>query len=141
VRVRRLREHAVLPVAAYPGDAGRDLRAAERVVVPGRGRAPVCCGVAIELPPGHCGLVLPRSGLAERHGVTVLNAPGLVDEGFRGELRVILHNTDPAPFVVEPGMRIAQLVVVRVAEVELDEAEELAASPRGARGFGSSGLA
>jgi dUTP pyrophosphatase len=96
-------------------------------------------GLAVAIPDGYAGFVQPRSGLAAEHGVTVLNTPGLIDSGYRGEVRVILHNSDRAtPFVVEPGMRIAQLVVVPLAEVEPIEVEELPASERGVRGFGSS---
>jgi dUTP pyrophosphatase len=142
LRIVRLRPDLPLPSAAYADDAGLDLVAAERAVLPPGGRAAVPCGIAIELPPGHCGLVLPRSGLAERNGVTLLNAPGLVDAGYRGELRVILHNTDLSePFTVEPGMRIAQLVVAALPVVTVVEADELGGSERGPRGFGSSGVA
>ncbi|MDX6413760.1 MAG: dUTP pyrophosphatase, partial [Gaiellaceae bacterium] len=103
-------------------------------------RASVGTGIAIELPPGRAGLVLPRSGLAARHGVTLVNSPGLIDSGYRGEVRVLLMNADPAePFSVEPGDRIAQLVVVAVEPAVLEEVEELADSRRGAGGFGSSG--
>lgn len=140
LEVTRLRADAVLPTRAYPGDAGLDLVACERVELAPGARATVATGIAIAIPPGHAGLVLPRSGLAARHGVSVVNSPGLIDEGYRGEVKVILLNTDAAePFVVEPGMRIAQLVVVRVPELELHEVAELAVSERGGDGFGSSG--
>ena len=140
LEVTRLHADAVLPTRAYPGDAGLDLVACERVELAPGARATVATGIAIAIPPGHAGLVLPRSGLAARHGVSVVNAPGLIDEGYRGEVKVILLNTDAAePFVVEPGMRIAQLVVVRVPELELHEVAELAVSERGGDGFGSSG--
>ena len=137
----RLDPDLPLPTYARPGDAGADLVAREAVVLAARGgRALVPTGVAVAIPAGYAGLVLPRSGLALRHGVTVLNAPGLVDSGYRGELKVILINTDPAhPFVVEPGMRIAQLVVLEVPELELTEVDELPATQRGVRGHGSSG--
>jgi dUTP pyrophosphatase len=137
--IRRLRPDATVPERAYAGDAGLDLAACERVeLAPGR-RAVVPTGLAIAIPEGYAGFVQPRSGLAARHGLTIVNTPGLVDSGYRGELRVILLNTDPEhPFVVEPGMRIAQLVVVPVAGLELLEVEELPASERGVRGFGSS---
>jgi dUTP pyrophosphatase len=140
VAVTRLRDDAVLPSRAYTGDAGLDLAACERhEIAPGE-RALVGTGVAVAIPDGHAGLVTPRSGLAARSGITIVNTPGLVDSGFRGELRVILHNTDRSePFVVEPGMRIAQLVVVAVAHAQLREVDELPASDRGAGGFGSSG--
>jgi dUTP pyrophosphatase len=137
--IQRLRDDAVVPVQAYAGDAGLDLAACDRVEIgPGK-RALVGTGLAVAIPDGYAGFVQPRSGLAAEHGVTVLNTPGLIDSGYRGEVRVILHNSDPAtPFVVEPGMRIAQLVVVPLAEVEPIEVEELPASERGVRGFGSS---
>jgi dUTP pyrophosphatase len=140
VAVTRLRDDAVLPSRAYTGDAGLDLAACERhEIAPGE-RALVGTGVAVAIPDGHAGLVTPRSGLAARSGITIVNTPGLVDSGFRGELRVILHNTDRSePFVVEPGMRIAQLVVVAVPHAQLREVDELPASDRGAGGFGSSG--
>ena len=137
--VKRLRPDAVVPAQAYPGDAGFDLAACERVELAPGTRAVVGTGIAVALPPGHAGLVVPRSGLAARHGLGKVNAPGLIDEGYRGEIRVILHNTDlEEAFVVEPGMRIAQLVVVPVAEIEPTEVDELPASERGVRGFGSS---
>jgi dUTP pyrophosphatase len=136
----RLREDAVLPRRAYAGDAGLDLVACERLELGPGERAIVPTGLAVAIPDGHAGLVLPRSGLAARHGITVLNAPGLVDSGYRGELRVVLLNTDrAATFVVEPGMRIAQLVVVPLAAGEAVEVDELPASERGTGGFGSSG--
>ena len=140
IPITRLRDDAVLPTRAYPGDAGLDLAACERREVGPGERALVGTGIAVAIPDGHAGLVTPRSGLAARNGITILNTPGLVDSGYRGELRVILHNTDrAAPFVVEPGMRIAQLVVVAVPQAELREVEALPESSRGAGGFGSSG--
>ena len=139
IGVRRLRDEAVVPERAYAGDAGVDLAACERHALGPGQRAVVGTGLAIELPEGYAGFVQPRSGLAAEHGLTVLNTPGLVDAGYRGELRVILLNTDPqATFVVEPGMRIAQLVVLAVETPELVEVAELETSERGARGFGSS---
>jgi dUTP diphosphatase len=140
VQVTRLREDAVLPGRAYRGDAGLDLVACERhELAPGE-RALVSTGIAVAIPEGYAGFVQPRSGLAAKHGITIVNTPGLVDSGYRGELRVNLLNTDPASaFVVEPGMRIAQLVVVPVPHVELSEVDELPASERGTGGFGSSG--
>lgn len=138
VAVRRLRDGAVLPTQAYPGDAGLDLVACEAVVLEPGERAVVGTGIAVEIPEGFAGFVQPRSGLAARHGIGVVNSPGLVDSGYRGELRVVLLNTDSRePFAVEPGMRIAQLVVAPVASVRLVEMDELAASERGQRGFGS----
>jgi dUTP pyrophosphatase len=137
--IRRLRDNAVVPARAYTGDAGLDLAACERVeLAPGQ-RALVPTGLAVAIPDGHAGFVQPRSGLAARHGITIVNTPGLVDSGYRGELQVVLLNTDPSePFTVEPGMRIAQLVVVPVPQVELVLVDELPGSERGVRGFGSS---
>jgi dUTP diphosphatase len=138
--LRRLRPDAVVPAHAYDGDAGLDLAACERVELGPGERAMVGTGIAVAIPEGHAGFVQPRSGLAARHGITIVNAPGLVDSGYRGELRVILLNTDPRePFVVEPGMRIAQLVLVEVPDSTLREVDELPASERGEGGFGSSG--
>jgi dUTP pyrophosphatase len=140
IPVTRLRDDAVLPSRAYPGDAGLDLVACERHELAPGGRALVGTGIAVAIPDGHAGLVTPRSGLAADHGITIVNTPGIVDSGYRGELRVILHNTDgEEPFVVEPGMRIAQLVVVAVPHAELQETDALPASERGEGGFGSSG--
>jgi dUTP pyrophosphatase len=137
--LKRLRAEAVLPSRAYDGDAGLDLAACERVELAPGARAVVGTGLAVAIPEGHAGFVQPRSGLAARHGIAVLNSPGLVDAGYRGELQVVLLNTDrDEPFVVEPGMRIAQLVVVPVAAPEPVEVAELPASERGERGFGSS---
>ena len=137
--VRRLRDDAVLPSQAYPGDAGLDLAACEECEVGPGQRAVVSTGLAVAIPEGYAGFVLPRSGLARRHGITIVNTPGLVDSGYRGELRVALLNTDRrSTFVVEPAMRIAQLVVVPVPAVEPVEVDELPLSERGVRGFGSS---
>ena len=139
VAFRRLRDDAVMPARAYDGDAGLDLASCERVVLPAGGRMTVGTGLAVAIPEGYAGFVQPRSGLAARHGITIVNTPGLVDSGYRGELRVVLLNTDTRDaFVVEPGMRIAQLVVVPVASVEPVEVEGLPESERGVRGFGSS---
>jgi dUTP diphosphatase len=137
--VRRLRDDATLPAQAYPGDAGLDLAACERHEVGPGERAVIPTGLALEIPGGYGGFVLPRSGLAAKHGITLLNAPGLIDAGYRGEVQIVFHNTDAEEtFVVEPGMRIAQLVVLPVPEVTLVEQEVFAASERGERGFGSS---
>ncbi len=137
--IQRLRPDAVIPERAYTGDAGLDLSACDRVELGPGERALVGTGLAVAIPEGHAGFVQPRSGLAARHGITIVNTPGLVDAGYRGELRVVLLNTDREhPFVVEPGMRIAQLVVVPVAEPAPLEVDELPASERGVRGFGSS---
>jgi dUTP pyrophosphatase len=139
--IRRLRPDAVIPERAYPGDAGFDLAACERVELAPGARAVVGTGLAVAIPEGHAGFVQPRSGLAARHGITIVNTPGLVDSGYRGELRVVLLNTDSSEaFVVEQGMRIAQLVVVPIPEFELLEVEELPDSERGVRGFGSSAV-
>jgi dUTP pyrophosphatase len=125
---------------AYAGDAGLDLAAAERHVLEPGERAVVSTGLAVAIPEGHAGFVVPRSGLAARHGITIVNAPGLVDSGYRGDVKVVLLNTDRREtFVVEPGMRIAQLVVVAVPELEPVEEAELAETERGGRGYGSSG--
>ena len=137
--IRRLRQDAVLPERAYAGDAGLDLAACERHELGPGERATVGTGLAVAIPDGHAGFVQPRSGLAARHGLTVVNSPGLVDSGYRGEIRVVLLNTDARePFVVEPGMRIAQLVVLPVPELDPIEVEQLPDTERGIRGFGSS---
>lgn len=139
LRIRKLRDDAVVPARAYDGDAGLDLAACERVELGPGERALVPTGLAVAIPEGYAGFVQPRSGLAAKHGIAVVNSPGLVDSGYRGELKVVLLNTDrEEPFVVEPGMRIAQLVVVPVATPEPVEVTELPASERGERGFGSS---
>ena len=134
-----MRPQAAVPVRAYDGDAGLDLSACERVELAPGERALVPTGLAVAIPDGYAGFVQPRSGLAAKHGVSIVNTPGLVDSGYRGELLVNLLNTDRRePFVVEPGMRIAQLVVLPVPELDLVEVDELPASERGVRGFGSS---
>jgi dUTP pyrophosphatase len=137
--IQRLREEAVVPARAYAGDAGLDLAACERAELGPGERAVVGTGLAVAIPEGYAGFVQPRSGLAARHGISVVNAPGLIDSGYRGEVRVVLLNTDRAvAFVIEPGMRIAQLVVLPVPALELVEVDELPESERGVRGFGSS---
>jgi dUTP pyrophosphatase len=138
--ISRLRDGAVLPRRAYAGDAGLDLAACESVTLGPGERATVATGLAVAIPEGFAGLVQPRSGLAARHGITIVNSPGLVDSGYRGELKVVLQNTDlQEQFTVEPGMRIAQLVIVAVPAVEPLEVDELPASAeRGSAGFGSS---
>ena len=137
--IQRLHDDAVVPTQAYAGDAGLDLSACERVELGPGQRAVVGTGLAVAIPEGFAGFVQPRSGLAAKHGITIVNTPGLVDSGYRGEVRIVLHNTDrEATFLVEPGMRIAQLVVVPIAEVEPTEVDELPRSERGVRGFGSS---
>jgi dUTP pyrophosphatase len=137
--IRKLRPDAVLPTRAYNGDAGLDLSACERVELRPGERCLIPTGLAVAIPEGHAGFVQPRSGLAAKHGISIVNTPGLVDEGYRGELLVNLVNTDrEASFVVEPGMRIAQLVILELPAVELVEVDELPTSERGVRGFGSS---
>jgi dUTP pyrophosphatase len=137
---RLLSDKAILPTRAHEGDAGVDLYAAESVTLGPGERAGVGTGVAVEIPEGHAGLVLPRSGLAARHGIALVNAPGLIDAGYRGELRVLLLNTDRAEsFEVAPGDRIAQLLVTPFAPARPVEALELTVSERGNGGFGSSG--
>jgi dUTP pyrophosphatase len=139
VLIQRLRDDAVVPARAYGGDAGLDLAACERHELGPGERASVGTGLAVAIPDGHAGFVQPRSGLAAKHGLTIVNTPGLIDSGYRGEVRVVLLNTDRnEPFVVEPGMRIAQLVVVPVVTPEPTEVDRLPESERGARGFGSS---
>ena len=129
----------MVPERAYAGDAGMDLSACERVELRAGERALVPTGLAVAIPDGHAGFVQPRSGLAVKHGISIVNTPGLIDSGYRGELKVTLLNTDAREsFVVEPGMRIAQLVILELPEVELVEVDELPASERGVRGFGSS---
>ena len=137
--IQRLRPDAVVPARAYSGDAGLDLSSCERVDLGPGERALVPTGLAVAIPEGYAGFVQPRSGLAAKHGISIVNTPGLVDSGYRGELLVNLVNTDKsAPFVVEAGMRIAQLVILPIPELELVEVDELPASERGVRGFGSS---
>ena len=140
LRVRRLHPAARLPSRSHPGDAGLDLHAVEAVELAPGERAKVSTGIAVELPADHAGWVVPRSGLAARHGIGVVNAPGLIDSGYRGELSVVLVNLDRhSTFAIEVGMRIAQLVVSRVAAPEPLEVAELGSSARGTGGFGSTG--
>src|SRR4051812_25544860 len=139
-RFTRLSDAAQAPTRAHPGDAGCDLRAAEAVRIEPGERASVGTGIAVEIPDGSAGLVLPRSGLAAKHGISVVNAPGLIDAGYRGELRVLLLNTDKTErFEIEPGDRIAQLVIVEIADADPGGADSLAESARGEGGFGSTG--
>ncbi|MYB25573.1 MAG: dUTP diphosphatase [Acidimicrobiia bacterium] len=139
--VQRLDADLPLPAYARPGDAGLDLRAAAGAeLAAGGGRALVPAGIAVAIPPGFAGFIQPRSGLARDHGVTCLNTPGLIDSGYRGELKVLLVNTDPRePFTVLRGARIAQLVIQPVALAALVEVRSLPPSERGGRGFGSTG--
>jgi dUTP pyrophosphatase len=141
LRFKLLGEDARLPRRANADDAGLDLHAAEPATIqPGGGRASVGTGLAVEIPPGHAGLVLPRSGLAARHGIALTNAPGLIDPGYRGEIRVLLLNSDPTErFEVRPGDRIAQLLLVPLIEADPVESAELSETGRGEGGFGSSG--
>lgn len=139
VAIRRLRPEAVVPAQAYPGDAGLDLAACDAVTLGAGERAVVSTGLAVEIPEGYAGFVQPRSGLAARHGIGIVNSPGLIDSGYRGEIRVVLLNTDPRDsFDVEPGMRIAQLVIAPVAAVRVVEVDVFVPTERGDRGFGSS---
>lgn len=141
VQVKQLDNNIELPKYAYEGDAGTDLRASQHMVLAPGQRAMVPCGIAIAIPDGYCGLVIPRSGLAAKHGISVVNAPGLVDSGYRGELKVILVNLDQSEsFTIEPGDRIAQLVISKVPTVQLEPVDELPQSQRGEGGFGSSGV-
>lgn len=141
VPITRLHEDALLPRQAYDGDAGLDLAACEQVTLGPGERALVGTGLAVAIPEGYAGFVQPRSGLATRHGISIVNTPGLVDCGYRGELKVALINTDAREaFTVEPGMRIAQLVILPVPPVQLVEVDELPESERGVRGFGSSAV-
>jgi dUTP pyrophosphatase len=137
--IRRLHPDAQLPAGAYEGDAGLDLASVEEAVLAPGERRTVATGLAVAIPDGHAGFVQPRSGLASRHGITVVNAPGLIDAGYRGELKVVLLNTDlHEPFHVRPGDRIAQLVVLALPRITVTEADDLPPSDRAERGFGSS---
>jgi dUTP pyrophosphatase len=142
LRVQRLDPELPLPRQQHTDDAGYDLHARERIeLAPRGGRALVPTGLAVAIPSGHAGFVLPRSGLALKHGVTCLNTPGLIDPQYRGELKVLLVNTDPSePFTVERGDRIAQLVIQRVEQVEWQEVDTLDATGRDTFGFGSTGV-
>jgi dUTP pyrophosphatase len=138
--VTLLREDATVPQGAYPGDAGLDLVACERIELAPGERGIVPTGIAVAIPEGYAGFVVPRSGLALDHGISLVNTPGLIDSGYRGELRVIALNTDrERSFTIEPGMRIAQLVVAPVPEVDVVVLDDLPTTVRGAAGFGSSG--
>ena len=140
LRFQRLTDDAILPARAHDEDAGLDLCAAEAAHIGPGGRWRVRTGLAVELPEGHAGLVVPRSGLALKHGISLVNAPGLIDPGYRGEIGVLLLNTDPAEvFRIEPGDRIAQLLVVPFSAVEVESVDRLGDSERGEGGFGSTG--
>jgi len=137
--IRRLHPDAQMPAGAYEGDAGLDLASVEEAVLAPGERRTVATGLAVAIPEGHAGFVQPRSGLASRHGVTVVNSPGLIDAGYRGELKVVLLNTDAdEAFRVRPGDRIAQLVVLALPRITVSEADDLPPSERAERGFGSS---
>ena len=139
VAIRRLHPQAQIPAGAYDHDAGLDLASVERVTLAPGERRTVGTGLAVAIPAGHAGFVQPRSGLAARHGITVVNSPGLIDAGYRGELRVVLLNTDSEQeFTIEIGDRIAQLVILSLPAIELTEVDELPPSQRAERGFGSS---
>ncbi|MDA8262427.1 MAG: dUTP diphosphatase [Actinomycetota bacterium] len=141
VKFTRISATATVPAYARPGDAACDLVAAEAAKIGPLGRATVGTGIAVEIPPGFAGFVLPRSGLASRHGLTLANAPGLIDSGYRGELKVALLNADPEqPFLVSPGDRIAQFLVLPVPVIAWVEAQSLSDSGRGEGGFGSTGV-
>jgi len=140
VKVLRTDPEAQLPAYAHPGDAGMDVRSIENVTLSPGARALVRTGLVLELPPDAEAQVRPRSGLALKHGVTVLNTPGTIDAGYRGEVGVILVNLGAEPFVVEKGMKIAQLVVAPVAQAEIVEVSAVDATDRGAGGFGSTGV-
>ena len=139
--VRRLHPDAAVPATAYAGDAGLDLASVEEAELRPGERRTIAMGIAVAIPPGHAGFVQPRSGLAARHGITVVNSPGLIDSGYCGEIRVVLLNTDSSEtFHIEPGDRIAQLVVLALPEVRIAVTDELPDSERAHRGFGSSAV-
>lgn len=140
LRFIKLRDDAIVPTHAHEGDAGSDLYSVESVTLEPGARAKVATGIAVAIPDGHAGLVLPRSGLAHKHGITLTNTPGLIDSGYRGELQVLMLNTDRTEaYEVMPGDRIAQLVVVAFASPEWTAVESFEETTRGAGGFGSSG--
>lgn len=140
LKVQLLSDSATLPTRSHEGDAGLDLYAAEPAHIGPGERWQVATGIAIEIPAGHAGLVLPRSGLAQRHGISLVNAPGLIDAGYRGEVKVLLLNNDPAEiFRIEPGDRIAQLLITPFVSAEPQQSETLSETGRGDGGFGSTG--
>lgn len=141
VPVKKLDETLEMPAYAYVGDAGLDLRAAEDAVLQPFERKLVACGIAMAIPQGYAGFVVPRSGLAAKHGISVVNAPGLIDSNYRGEIKAILINLDAEnPFVIKHGDRIAQLVIIETPPVRLSQVDELSETDRGTGGFGSSGI-
>ena len=139
LRITRIHPDAQLPAYAHPGDAGMDVCACERVVLAPMSRALVPTGLQIALPPGTEAQIRPRSGNAFKHGVTVLNTPGTIDEGYRGEIKILLINLGTQPFIIEPGTRVAQMVIAPVLRVNIEEAATLDATARGQGGFGSTG--
>jgi dUTP pyrophosphatase len=139
IAIQLLDDGLPMPAAAHPGDAGVDLSAREPAKLEAGDRATMPTGVAVAIPPGYAGLVVPRSGLAARHGISVVNGPGLIDTGYRGEIQVVLINLGTKPFIIERGDRIAQLVVIPVSEPEFTVVQELPESERGSGGFGSTG--
>lgn len=141
VPLKKLDESVIVPSSAYAGDAGVDLCSMQDYVLQPFERTLIPTGLAIELPDGFAGFVLPRSGLAVKHGISIVNAPGLIDSNYRGEVKVCLVNLDPhSPFTIEKGDRIAQLVVMPVPSVSFSQVNELQDSERGSGGFGSSGV-
>ena len=140
IKFQRLNACAMIPQPAHPGDAGMDLVSIEAVEIAPGGRRLVHTGLAVEIPVGFEGQVRPRSGLALKHGVTVLNAPGTIDAGYRGEIGVVLANFGETAFKVEPGMRIAQLVIAAVANVSVEVSDTLSSTERGSGGYGSTGV-
>lgn len=141
IPVKRLDPTLEMPAYAYVGDAGLDLRAAEDATLAPFERKMVSCGIAIAIPEGYAGFVLPRSGLAAKHGISLVNAPGLIDSNYRGEIKAIMVNMDPqSDFTIKKGDRIAQLVIMAVPPVTLEEAFDLSETERGSGGFGSSGV-
>ena len=140
LNIQRLHPDAILPTRAHDTDAGLDLYAAVQVGIPVLGRNLVGTGIAVAIPPGHVGYITPRSGLASSHGITVLNAPGTVDAGYTGEIKVNLINHGQAPYVITPGQRVAQLVLHPIATPEIEEVDQLEPSDRSENGFGSTGI-
>jgi len=140
LKFKRIHQDATIPAYAHPSDAGMDVRSVEDLVVPARGRALVHTGLVMLLPPGYEAQVRPRSGLALKSGVTVLNTPGTIDSGYRGEVGVILFNSSDEPFKVAKGDKIAQIVIAPVTQPEIEETDEVDSTDRGAGGFGSTGV-
>lgn len=139
LKVKKLTDNAIIPHYAHPGDAGLDLFSIEKVTIEPGAACLVKTGISLELPPGTEGQVRPRSGMALKHSVTVLNSPGTIDEGYRGEVGVILINHGSRAFIIEPGMKIAQLLIKPVITANIIETTELSDTHRGEGGFGSTG--